>query len=132
MARRGQITGVLVDGPLALDNAISATAAREKGVVSEVAGDADIILVPDLVSGNILAKTLEYLAGATLAGIVLGLAVPVILTSRADPVAAWLASIALAVLLNKRASPALLPRTALESTIHVAAQPEAACCPLPA
>jgi phosphotransacetylase len=132
MARRGQITGALVDGPLALDNAISATAAREKGIVSQVAGDADIILVPDLVSGNILAKTLEYLAGATLAGIVLGLAVPVILTSRADPVAARLASIALAVLLNKRPSPVLVPRTAVESTIHVAAQSEAACCPLPA
>ena len=85
MARRGQISGVLVDGPLAFDNAISAAAVKEKGIASEVAGDADIILVPDLVSGNILVKNLEYLAGATLAGVVVGLAAAVILTSRADP-----------------------------------------------
>jgi phosphotransacetylase len=132
MARRGQITGVLVDGPLAFDNAISENAAKEKGIVSEVVGNADIILVPDLVSGNILAKTLEYLAGATLAGIVVGLAVPVILTSRADPVPARLASIALAVLLHKQGSPGLVPRADPKSTNRVVAQSEAACCPLPA
>ena len=132
MARRGQISGVLVDGPLAFDNAISAAAAKEKGIASEVAGDADIILVPDLVSGNILVKNLEYLAGATLAGVVVGLAAPVILTSRADPVAARVASIALAVLLHKTnglKSPA--PHAEAESTVHVAPQTEAACCPLP-
>ncbi|MBW9250262.1 MAG: bifunctional enoyl-CoA hydratase/phosphate acetyltransferase, partial [Acidithiobacillus ferriphilus] len=85
MAERGQITGALVDGPLAFDNAISKESAEIKGIQSAVAGDADILLVPDLVSGNILAKDLEYLAGATLAGIVMGARVPVILTSRADP-----------------------------------------------
>lgn len=82
MARRGQISGVIVDGPLAFDNAVSTAAAKEKGIESEVAGDADIILVPDLVSGNILVKCLEYVAGATLAGVLVGLAAPVILTSR--------------------------------------------------
>lgn len=133
MARRGQISGVLVDGPLAFDNSVSAAAAKEKNIVSEVAGNADIILVPDLVSGNILAKNLEYLAGATLAGIVVGLAAPVILTSRADPVAARVASIALAVLLHKvDISRSLAPRAETESTVHVAPQPERACCPLPA
>lgn len=132
MARRGQISGVLVDGPLAFDNAISATAAKEKGIASEVAGDADIILVPDLVSGNILVKNLEYFAGATLAGAVVGLAAPVVLTSRADPVAARVVSIALAVLLHNTdvAKPAARPAEA-QSTAHVAPQPEAACCPLP-
>lgn len=132
MARRGQISGLLVDGPLAFDNAISAAAAKEKGIVSEVAGNTDIILVPDLVSGNILVKNLEYLAGATLAGVVLGLAVPVILTSRADPAEARLASIALAALLHKAGLPNFPPPHVVpESTVHVAAQPEAACCPLP-
>lgn len=106
-------------------------AAKEKGIVSEVAGDADILLVPDLVSGNILVKNLEYLAGATLAGIVVGLAVPVILTSRADPVPARIASIALAVLLRKAElpHPAQL-RFEAEAAAHVAPQPEVACCPL--
>ncbi len=85
MARRGQIHGAIVDGPLAFDNAISCDAARENGIISEVAGDADTLLVPDLVSGNILAKNLEYLAGAIAAGIALGLVAPVVLTSRADP-----------------------------------------------
>lgn len=70
LGRRGQISGVLVDGPLAFDNAISTAAAKEKGIASDVAGDADIILVPDLVSGNMLVKNPEYLAGATLAGAV--------------------------------------------------------------
>ena len=132
MARRGQITGVLVDGPLAFDNAISATAAKEKGIASEVVGDADIILVPDLVSGNILVKNLEYLASATLAGVVVGLAAPVILTSRADPAAARLASIALAVLLHKAGLPKSAPPAETASGVHVAPQPEAACRPLPA
>ena len=133
MARRRQISGVLVDGPLAFDNAVSTAAAKEKGIASEVAGDADIILVPDLVSGNMLVKNLEYLAGATLAGAVVGLLVPVILTSRADPVPARVASIALAVLLHKGSAlkaPARLTESA--STVHAAPQPEAACCPLPA
>ena len=133
MARRGQISGVLVDGPLAFDNAISAVAAKEKGIVSEVAGDADIILVPDLVSGNILVKNLEYFAGATLAGAIVGLAAPVILTSRADPVAARVASIALAVLLHKTdVSKSPASRAESGSTVDVAPQPESACCPLPA
>lgn len=132
MARRGQIAGVLVDGPLAFDNVISAAAAKEKGIVSEVAGDADIILVPDLVSGNVLVKNLEYLADATLAGIVVGLKVPVILTSRADPVAARVASIALAVLLHKYdALKSPVRQAESQSTVHAAPQPETACCPLP-
>lgn len=132
MARRGQISGVLVDGPLAFDNAISAAAAKEKGIASEVAGDVDIILVPDLVSGNILVKNLEYLAGATLAGVVVGIAAPVILTSRADPAAARVASIALATLLHDSdVSKPTAQRPETESAAHVAAQPEAMCCPLP-
>jgi len=133
MARRGQISGVLVDGPLAFDNAISAAAAKEKGIASKVAGDADIILVPDIISGNILVKNLEYLAGATLAGAVVGLTVPVILTSRADPVPARVASSALAALLHRSdtlKSP--VRHLEAESTVHAAPQPEAACHPLPA
>lgn len=129
MARRGQIAGVIVDGPMAFDNAISADAAREKGIVSEVAGDADILVVPDLVSGNILAKNLEYLAGATAAGIVIGLSAPVVLTSRADPPAARLAALALAVLMH-RPAPRQAPRAIPDSAIHCAPQPEAACCPI--
>jgi phosphate acetyltransferase len=97
MADRGQITGGLLDGPLAFDNAISAEAARVKGIRSDVAGDADILLVPDLESGNMLAKQLEYLAGAAGCGIVLGARVPIALTSRADGEASRLASAALAV-----------------------------------
>ena len=96
MADRGQIAGGLLDGPLAFDNAISAEAARIKGIRSEVAGDADILLVPDLESGNMLAKQLEYLAGAASCGIVLGARVPIALTSRADGEASRLASAALA------------------------------------
>ena len=84
MADRGQISGGVLDGPLAFDNAISADAARIKGIASPVAGQADILAVPDLESGNMLAKQLEYLAGATGAGIVLGARVPIALTSRAD------------------------------------------------
>ncbi|KKM71749.1 hypothetical protein LCGC14_1427510 [marine sediment metagenome] len=132
MAKRGQIAGAIVDGPLAFDNAISADAAREKGIVSEVAGDVDILLVPDLVSGNILAKNLEDLAGATAAGLVMGLSAPVVLSSRADPPAARLAGLALAVLTH-RSAPSL-PDTECaaepESAIHCAAQPETACGPV--
>ena len=99
MADRGQIRGGILDGPLAFDNAISAVAARTKGIKSEVSGDADILLVPDLESGNILAKQLEYLANAHAAGIVLGARVPIVLTSRADPMEARIASCAVALLL---------------------------------
>ncbi|CAA7625917.1 bifunctional enoyl-CoA hydratase/phosphate acetyltransferase [Magnetospirillum sp. UT-4] len=98
MADRGQITGGLLDGPLAFDNAISAEAARIKKIKSPVAGDADILLVPDLEAGNMLAKQLSYLAEADAAGIVLGARVPVVLTSRADSAKARLASCAVAVL----------------------------------
>ena len=99
MANRGQITGALVDGPLAFDNAVSTKAARTKGIRSPVAGDADILLVPDIEAGNMLAKQLSFLAGADAAGIVLGARVPVVLTSRADSLRARLASCAVAVLL---------------------------------
>jgi phosphotransacetylase len=94
MAERGQITGALVDGPLAFDNAISAEAARIKGIASEVAGDPDILLVPDLEAGNILAKLLTFMANADSAGLVLGARVPIILTSRADTVRSRIASCA--------------------------------------
>ncbi|MFT7723460.1 MAG: bifunctional enoyl-CoA hydratase/phosphate acetyltransferase [Roseateles sp.] len=99
MADRGQITGGRLDGPLAFDNAISLAAARTKGIVSPVAGQADILLVPDLESGNMLAKQLIYLGQAASAGIVMGARVPVILTSRADSRQARIASCALALLL---------------------------------
>jgi phosphate acetyltransferase len=99
MAERGQITGALLDGPLAFDNAISKEAAAIKGIRSEVAGDADILVVPDLEAGNMLAKQLSFLANADAAGIVLGARVPIILTSRADTVRARMASCAIAVLL---------------------------------
>jgi phosphate acetyltransferase len=99
MAERGQITGALLDGPLAFDNAISKEAAEIKGIRSEVAGDPDILVVPDLEAGNMLAKQLSFLANADAAGIVLGARVPIILTSRADTVRARLASCAVAVLL---------------------------------
>jgi len=95
MADRGQISGGLIDGPLAFDNAINEEAAKVKGIVSPVAGSADVLLVPDLESGNILAKQLQYLAGAESAGIVLGARVPIALTSRADSVRSRLASAAL-------------------------------------
>jgi phosphate acetyltransferase len=94
MADRGQISGAVLDGPLAFDNAISEEAARVKKIVSPVAGKADILLVPDLEAGNILAKQLQYLAGAESAGIVLGTRVPVVLTSRADTVRTRLVSTA--------------------------------------
>jgi phosphotransacetylase len=102
MADRGQIRGAIVDGPLAFDNAISAESARIKGIRSDVAGDVDVLLVPDLVSGNILAKDLEYLAGAQLAGFVAASKVPIILTSRADPPRARLVSCAVAALVSHR------------------------------
>jgi phosphotransacetylase len=98
MAERGQIRGALLDGPLAFDNAISPEAAKIKGIDSEVAGDPDILLVPDLEAGNILAKQLSFLARADSAGLVLGARVPVILTSRADSVRSRIASCAVAVL----------------------------------
>lgn len=98
MADRGQITGGVLDGPLAFDNAISAEAARIKGITSPVAGDADILVTPDLEAGNMLAKQLQYLAGADAAGIVLGARVPIMLTSRADGEQARLASAAIAQL----------------------------------
>ncbi|MCL4765476.1 MAG: bifunctional enoyl-CoA hydratase/phosphate acetyltransferase [Hyphomicrobiaceae bacterium] len=131
MSRRGQITGAVVDGPLAFDNAISRRAAQEKGIVSPVAGDADILLMPDLVSGNVLAKNLEYLAGAVAAGIAVGLSVPVVLTSRADPAPARLASLAVAALVHHRAPRAPIKTAAPESSLHAAPQPDHACCPLP-
>jgi phosphotransacetylase len=99
MADRGQITGALVDGPLAFDNAVSEKAAKEKHIVSPVAGKANILLVPDLESGNIMAKQLAYMANADAAGIVLGARIPIILTSRADNLRTRLASAAVAVLL---------------------------------
>ena len=99
MAERGQITGGIVDGPLAFDNAISPEAARQKGIVSAVAGQADIVVVPDIEAGNMLAKQLSFLSGADAAGIVLGARVPIILTSRADSERTRIASCAVAVLL---------------------------------
>lgn len=98
MADRKQIEGAIIDGPLAFDTAISAEAARIKDLQSSVAGDVDILLVPDLESGNMLAKQLEYLGGAKNAGIVLGASVPIILTSRADSAEDRLASCAVAVM----------------------------------
>ena len=98
MAERGQITGGILDGPLAFDNAINVEAARIKGIRSEVAGRADILVVPDIEAGNMLAKNLSFLAGADAAGIVLGARVPIVLTSRADSVRTRLASCAVATL----------------------------------
>jgi phosphate acetyltransferase len=98
MAERGQITGGLLDGPLAFDNAISSEAARIKGLTSPVAGRAQIIVVPDLEAGNMLAKNLTFLSHADAAGIVLGARVPIVLTSRADSVRSRLASCAVATL----------------------------------
>jgi phosphotransacetylase len=98
MAERKQITGAILDGPLAFDNAISKEAALTKGIQSEVAGDPDILLAPDLEAGNILAKQLSFLANADSAGLVLGARVPIILTSRADTVRSRIASCAVAML----------------------------------
>ncbi len=102
MADRGQIEGGMVDGPLAFDNAVSAEAARIKGITSNVAGRADVLVVPDLESGNMLAKQLEYLGGASIAGIVMGARVPIVLTSRADTSESRIASCALAALVAQR------------------------------
>jgi phosphate acetyltransferase len=99
MADRGQITGGVLDGPLAFDNAVSIVAAKTKGIFSAVAGRADILVVPDLESGNMLAKQLEYLAEALLTGVVVGARVPIVLTSRADTAVARAASCAIAVLM---------------------------------
>ena len=99
MVDRGQITGAVLDGPLAFDNAVSAAAARTKGIVSPVAGQADVLIVPDLESGNMLAKQLEYMGDAATAGIVLGARLPIVLTSRADSRETRIASCAVAVLL---------------------------------
>ncbi len=110
MADRGQITGGLLDGPLAFDNAISAAAARTKKIDSSVAGQADILLVPDLEAGNMMVKQLQYLAGADSAGIVCGTRVPIVLTSRADNVRARLASTAVLKLVAHERRGRLLPK----------------------
>jgi phosphate acetyltransferase/phosphate butyryltransferase len=104
MADRGQIAGAVLDGPLAFDNAVSAAAARTKGIVSDVAGAADILVVPDLESGNMLAKQLEHLGGAASAGIVVGARVPIVLTSRADTREARIASCGVALVVARRAA----------------------------
>ncbi|GAB3758862.1 bifunctional enoyl-CoA hydratase/phosphate acetyltransferase [Ramlibacter monticola] len=109
MSTRGQIEGAIVDGPLAFDNAISLDAARTKALVSPVAGQADVLLVPDLESGNMLAKQLMYLANADAAGLVVGARVPIILTSRADSVRVRLASAALGRLVAARRESVSLP-----------------------
>lgn len=131
MARRGQITNAIVDGPLAFDNAISSEAAKEKGISSPVAGETDILVVPDLVSGNILAKNLEYLAGAVMAGVAVGLTAPVVLTSRADPAAARLASLAVAALIHHRTAASGPRAVTPEPSLSCSPQPEHACCPIP-
>ena len=98
MADRKQIKGAMIDGPLGFDNAISLEAAKHKGIDSEVAGVADILMVPDIEAGNMLAKSLSYFAGGRIAGLALGTAKPVILTSRADTPDTKLMSIALSTL----------------------------------
>jgi phosphate acetyltransferase/phosphate butyryltransferase len=104
MADRGQISGAVLDGPLAFDNAVSAAAARIKGIKSPVAGTADILVVPDLEAGNMLAKQLEYLGGAASAGIVVGARVPIVLTSRADTREARIASCGVALVAARRSA----------------------------
>ena len=101
MAERGQITGGVLDGPLAFDNAIDPQAAETKGIRSAVAGRAQILIVPDLEAGNMLAKNLTFLSHADAAGIVLGARVPIILTSRADHVLTRMASCAVAALFRR-------------------------------
>jgi len=101
MADRGQIAGGVLDGPLAFDNAVSPSAARIKGIVSPVAGQADVLVVPDLESGNMLAKQLEHMGDASSAGIVLGARVPIVLTSRADSRESRIASCAIALMLAR-------------------------------
>jgi phosphate acetyltransferase len=102
MADRGQITGAVLDGPLAYDNAISSVSAINKGIVSAVAGRPDILLLPNLEAGNMIYKQLVYMAGAECAGLVLGMKVPIILTSRSDSITARITSCALAVLVARR------------------------------
>jgi phosphate acetyltransferase len=112
MSDRGQITGGVLDGPLAFDNAVDPEAAKIKGIRSEVAGRAQILVVPDLEAGNMLAKNLSFLAKADSAGIVLGARVPIVLTSRADSVRSRMASCAVAVLYadaRRRVAAAALP-----------------------
>ena len=109
MAERGQIEGGVLDGPLAMDNAVSAEAAKIKGIVSPVAGRAQILVTPDLEAGNMLAKNMIFLAGADSAGVVLGASVPVLLTSRADSVQARLASIAVGALYARHLHPESAP-----------------------
>jgi phosphate acetyltransferase/phosphate butyryltransferase len=104
MADRGQICGGILDGPLALDIAVSETAAQEKGIVSEVAGRAEILVVPNIEAGNMLAKELTFLGGADAAGVVLGARVPIVLPSRADSAISRLASSALGVLMARAAT----------------------------
>jgi len=104
MNRRGQIKGCVIDGPLALDNAVSKEAAKHKGIESEVAGDADILLVPDIESGNLIYKALNFLGGAVAAGVILGASAPIVLTSRADSEQSKHYSIALAVALSRTPS----------------------------
>jgi phosphate acetyltransferase/phosphate butyryltransferase len=116
MAHRKQITGGIIDGPLAFDNAVSPEAARIKGIDSEVAGQADILIAPDLESGNMVAKQLEYMAQAQSSGIVLGARVPIALTSRADTVLSRMASCALALLLVRHKKPATPPRSEKQKT----------------
>jgi phosphate butyryltransferase len=96
MNRRNQITGCFVDGPLALDNIVSKEAAEHKGIVSEVAGEADIIVTPDINVGNVLYKSLNFLGGAVAAAVIMGAQVPIVLTSRSDSEQSKLMSIALA------------------------------------
>lgn len=96
MNKRGQIKGCIIDGPLAFDNAVSKEAAEHKGIISDVAGDVDLLVAPDIEAGNVLYKSFTYFAGGTVAAIVLGAAVPVVLTSRADSDRSKLSSIALA------------------------------------
>lgn len=112
MADRGQITGGILDGPLALDNAINAESASIKGIRSLVAGRANVLIAPDLEAGNMLAKSLSFLAHADAAGIVLGARVPIILTSRADSVTTRLASCAVASLVAQSRREALFPKVA--------------------
>ena len=117
MADRGQIANAIVDGPLAFDNAISLEAAKIKGISSAVSGDADILLTPDLESGNMLAKQLVLLGGATSSGIILGARIPIILTSRADGAQARIGSCAIAALMaDARRKRTLSPQFKPDST----------------
>ena len=111
MADRGQITGALLDGPLAFDNAISVEAARTKGIRSAVAGEADILLVPDLEAGNMLVKQLSISPARTRPGIVCGTRVPIVLTSRADTVRTRIVSAAVLKLVAHDRREKLLPKT---------------------